>query len=60
MREDGLLEVEVSELLGRHKSWVYRRLVLLEKFDIEVCQQSEARLLNPTAAREMIRLLAGN
>ena len=31
VREDGLSQTEVAELLGRHKSWVCRRLALLEK-----------------------------
>ena len=31
VREDGLSQSEVAELLGRHKSWVCRRLALLEK-----------------------------
>ena len=29
VREDGLSQSEVAELLGRHKSWVCRRLALL-------------------------------
>ena len=31
VREDGMTQVEVAELLGRHKSWVCRRLALVEK-----------------------------
>jgi ParB-like chromosome segregation protein Spo0J len=31
VREDGMSQVEVSELLGRHKSSVCRRLALLER-----------------------------
>jgi ParB/RepB/Spo0J family partition protein len=31
VREDGMSQVEVAELLGRHKSWVCRRLALLER-----------------------------
>ena len=31
VREDGLSQVEVAELLGRHKSWVCRRLALIER-----------------------------
>ena len=31
VREDGLSQAEVAELLGRHKSWVCRRLALLGK-----------------------------
>ena len=31
VREDGMTQVEVAEPLGRHKSWVCRRLALVEK-----------------------------
>ena len=31
VREDGLSQSEVAELLGKHKSWVCRRLALLER-----------------------------
>ena len=60
VREDGLSQVEVAELLGRHKSWVCRRLALLEKLSAEVGQELEVGLLTPTAAREIARLPAGN
>ncbi len=60
VREDGLSQAEVAELLGRHKSWVCRRLALLEKLDQEVRQDLEVGLLTPTAAREIARLPAGN
>src|SRR5271157_2040659 len=51
---------EVAELLGRHKSWVCRRLALLEKLCADVRQDLEVGLLTPTAAREIARLPAGN
>jgi ParB-like chromosome segregation protein Spo0J len=60
VREDGLSQVEVAELLGRHKSWVCRRLALLEKLADDVRQDLEVGLLTPTAAREIARLPAGN
>ena len=60
VREDGLSQLEVAELLGRHKSWVCRRLALLEKLCAEVRQDLEVGLLTPTAAREIARLPAGN
>ena len=31
VREDGMTQIEVADLLGRHKSWVCRRLALVEK-----------------------------
>ena len=60
VREDGLSQSEVAELLGRHKSWVCRRLALLEKLCTDVRQDLEVGLLTPTAAREIARLPAGN
>jgi ParB-like chromosome segregation protein Spo0J len=60
VREDGLSQLEVAELLGRHKSWVCRRLALLEKLCPELRQDLEVGLLTPTAAREIARLPAGN
>jgi ParB-like chromosome segregation protein Spo0J len=60
VREDGLSQSEVAELLGRHKSWVCRRLALLEKLAADVRQEMEVGLLTPTAAREIARLPAGN
>jgi ParB-like chromosome segregation protein Spo0J len=60
VREDGLSQLEAAELLGRHKSWVCRRLALLEKLGADVRQDLEVGLLTPTAAREIARLPAGN
>ena len=60
VREDGLSQCEVAELLGRHKSWVCRRLALLEKLTDDVRQELEVGLLTPSAAREIARLPAGN
>jgi ParB-like chromosome segregation protein Spo0J len=60
VRDDGLTQAEVAELLGRHKSRVCRRLALLEKLGTEVRQDLEVGLLTPTAAREIARLPAGN
>ena len=60
VREDHLSQSEVAELLGRHKSWVCRRLALLEKLAADVRQELEVGLLTPTAAREIARLPAGN
>jgi ParB-like chromosome segregation protein Spo0J len=60
VRDDGLTQAEVAELLGRHKSWVCRRLALLEKLSADVRQDLEVGLLTPTAAREIARLPAGN
>jgi ParB-like chromosome segregation protein Spo0J len=60
VREDGLTQVEVAELLGRHKSWVCRRLALIEKLGQEARAELQVGLLTPTAARQLVRLPAGN
>jgi ParB-like chromosome segregation protein Spo0J len=60
VREDGLTQVEVAELLGRHKSWVCRRLALIEKLGPEARSELQVGLLTPTAARQLVRLPAGN
>src|SRR5881392_4179533 len=48
-REDGLAQVDVAELLGRHKSWVCRRLALIEKLGPEARAELQVGLLTPTA-----------
>ena len=60
VREDGLTQVEAGQLLGRHKSWVNRRLALLEKLAEEAKEDLRLGLLSPTTARELVRLPAGN
>ena len=60
VREDGLAQVDVAELLGRHKSWVCRRLALIEKLGPEARAELQVGLLTPTAARQIVRLPAGN
>jgi ParB-like chromosome segregation protein Spo0J len=60
IREDGLSQVEVAELLGRHKSWVCRRLALVEELADAARDDLRLGLLSATAARAMVRLPAGN
>jgi len=60
VREDGLTQVEVAELLGRHKSWVCRRLALIEKLVPEARTDLQVGLLTPTGARQLVRLPEGN
>ena len=60
VREDGLSQLEVTELLERHKSWVCRRLALLERLSEECREDLRLGLLSPTAARQLTRLPAGN
>jgi ParB-like chromosome segregation protein Spo0J len=60
VREDGLPQVEVADLLGRHKSWVCRRLALIEKLSEPAKDDLKVGLLSPTCARQLVRLPAGN
>lgn len=60
VRDDGLTQVEAAHLLGQHKSWVCRRLALLEKLSVEVKEDLRLGLLGPALARQLTRLPAGN
>jgi ParB/RepB/Spo0J family partition protein len=59
-REHGLEQNAVAELLGRHKSWVSRRLSLAERLADEVADDVRAGLITTTIAREVARLPRGN
>lgn len=60
VREDGLSQVEAAELLGRHKSWVCRRLALLERLCAEGQADLRLGLLSAGLARQLTRLPTGN
>lgn len=60
VHEDGLSQVEAARLLGRHKSWVNRRLGLLDKLCDEAREALGLGLLTPTQARHLTRLPRGN
>lgn len=59
-RSHGLSQVEIGVLLNRHKSWVCRRLRLLECLEPKVLQDVRIGLISTTAARELSRLPRGN
>ena len=60
VRDDGMTQVEAAHLLSRHKSWVCRRLALLEKLSVAVKEDLRLGLLGPSLARQLTRLPAGN
>jgi len=60
VREDGLSQVEAAKLLGRHKSWVNRRLAMLERLCEAAQEQLRLGLLTPAIARQLTRLPRGN
>jgi hypothetical protein len=60
VRDDGLTQVEAAHLLGQHKSWVCRRLALLERLSADVKEDLRLGLVGPALARQLVRLPAGN
>jgi len=60
VREDGLSQPAAAQLLGRHKSWVCRRLALLEKLSREVREELGLGLISASMARQLTRLPVGN
>lgn len=60
IREQGLRQGQVGELLGRDKSWVCRRLRLAEALEPALQDDLRLGLLSATAARELARLPRGN
>jgi ParB family transcriptional regulator, chromosome partitioning protein len=59
-RDDRLTQPQIGQLLGRHKSWVCRRLVLAEGLAESVAADVRLGLVSATAAREVGRLPRGN
>ncbi len=59
-REDGLSQVEIGVLLGRHKSFVCRRLRMAEALSDEVLDHLKLGLISMTIGRELARLPRGN
>jgi ParB-like chromosome segregation protein Spo0J len=60
VREDGLTQADAAELLGHHKSWISRRLALLERLCEEAKGELRLGLLPPSLARQLARLPVGN
>jgi ParB-like chromosome segregation protein Spo0J len=60
VHDDGLPQVEVAQMLGRHKSWVNRRLALIERLTDEAREALRLGLLTPTQARYVAQLPRGN
>lgn len=58
--EDGLQQNEIALLCNRHKSWVSRRIALIERLSDDVREQLRLGLLTLSAARELLRLPRGN
>lgn len=59
-RQHGLGQPEIARLMGRHKSWVCRRLTLAEGLHEQVQADVRLGLVAPRAASELGRLPCGN
>lgn len=60
VRGQGMTQPEVGELLDHDKSWVCRRLALVERLDETVQQDVRVGLVPVSVAREVVRLPRGN
>nr|MBF0223121.1 ParB N-terminal domain-containing protein [Desulfobulbaceae bacterium] len=58
--EDSLSQVEIATLLGRHKSWVCRRVALIDRLCDEGRDQIKLGLLPISMGRELVKLPRGN
>lgn len=59
-REDRLTQIEIAALVGRHKSWVCRRLSLIERLSEELQEDIRLGLLSVSVGRELAKLPRGN
>lgn len=59
-REDRLTQIEIAALVGRHKSWVSRRISLIERLSEEVQEDIRLGLISVVAGRELAKLPRGN
>jgi ParB/RepB/Spo0J family partition protein len=59
-REDGLTQIEIAALLGRDKSWVSRRISLIERLSEEVQEDIRLGLISVITGRDLAKLPRGN
>ena len=60
VRSCRLSQSRVATLLGRHKSWVCRRLMMAERLDGPLQEDMRLGLVGAALARELVRLPRGN
>jgi ParB/RepB/Spo0J family partition protein len=59
-REDGLTQAEIAVLVGRDKSWVSRRIALIERLSEEVQEDIRLGLISVITGRDLAKLPRGN
>ncbi|HUL46244.1 MAG TPA: ParB N-terminal domain-containing protein [Steroidobacteraceae bacterium] len=56
----GLTQLQIAELVQRHKTWVSRRIGLLERLHPELVEGMKLGVLSPGVARRLLSLPPGN
>jgi ParB-like chromosome segregation protein Spo0J len=56
----GMIQTQIGQILSRHKSWVSRRIGLIERLHPELVEQIREGILPPGAARRLLSLPVGN
>jgi ParB/RepB/Spo0J family partition protein len=56
----GLTQAEIASLCSRHKTWVSRRIGLIERLHPELVEAVKLGLLHPGSARRLLSLPPGN
>jgi len=59
-RDDGMAQYEIAGLIGRHKSWVCRRIALVERLEQQVVENLRLGLITPSQGRALALLPRGN
>ena len=59
-REESLTQVEIATLLGRDKSWVSRRISLIERLSEDVQEDIRLGLISVITGRDLAKLPRGN
>lgn len=59
-RQDGLTQTEIAVLVGRDKSWVSRRISLIERLSEEVQEDLRLGLISVMTGRDLAKLPRGN
>jgi ParB/RepB/Spo0J family partition protein len=59
-RNDGMAQSEIAGLIGRHRSWVCRRIALAERLDAKVVENLRLGLITPSQGRALALLPRGN
>ena len=59
-RAEKMTQTQIAQALGRHKTWVCRRLQLVEKLSTRAQEDIRVGLVSPTVVRDLVKLPRGN